>query len=198
MNFFQYPKPVLGIAAFSGTGKTQLLKELLPRLKQSGVRVGVIKHAHHDVDIDKPGKDSYEMRQAGATPVVLASDKRIAVMIEKTEPASSSIDELLTYIDPETVDLVLVEGYKELDYKKLFLFRHQIKDRFQELDEKICSIMNHENTLAIITDVDTNTIAAKLETEKTIININHPEDVTTFILNYMQTETKHDQSNPLL
>jgi len=192
MNTFQYPKPVLGIAAFSGTGKTQLLTTILPQLKQSGLRVGVIKHAHHDVDIDKPGKDSYEMRQAGATPVVLASDKRIAVMIEKPESVSSSIDELLSYINPESVDLVLVEGFKELKHKKLFLFRHQIKDRFQELDEKTCSIMNHENTLAIITDVDKNTIASKLDTEKSIININHTEDVTAFILNYMQTETKHD------
>lgn len=192
MNPFHYPKPVLGIAAFSGTGKTQLLKALLPRLQLSGVRVGIIKHAHHDVDIDKPGKDSYEMRQAGATPVVLASDKRIAVMIEKPVPASSDIDELLTYINPESVDLVLIEGFKELDYKKLFLFRHQIKGRFQELDEKVCSIINHENTLAILTDVDTNTISEKLETKKPIININHPEDITSFILNYMQTETKHD------
>lgn len=78
-----YAKPVLGIAAFSGTGKTQLLTQLIPALKQSGLRVGIIKHAHHDIDIDKPGKDSYQIRQAGATPVVLASDKRIAVMIEK-------------------------------------------------------------------------------------------------------------------
>jgi len=192
MNTFHYPKPVLGIAAFSGTGKTQLLTKVLPQLKLAGVRVGVIKHAHHDIEIDKPGKDSFEIRKAGATPVVLASDQRIAVMIEKPQPKNESIDELLQYIHPESVDLVLVEGYKELDYKKLFLFRHQLKGRFQEMDEQICTIMNHENTLAIITDADKHSVSEKLNTEKNIININQIEEVTRFILNFLQTETKHD------
>ena len=61
-----FPKPVLGFAAFSGTGKTTLLKQLIPLFRQQGIRVALIKHAHHDFDIDIPGKDSYELRKAGA------------------------------------------------------------------------------------------------------------------------------------
>ena len=61
-----YAKPVLGFAAFSGTGKTTLLKQLIPQLAERGIRLGVIKHAHHNFDIDKPGKDSYRLRKAGA------------------------------------------------------------------------------------------------------------------------------------
>lgn len=189
---FDYPKPVLGIAAFSGTGKTQLITQLIPLLKQRNVRIGVIKHAHHDVDIDKPGKDSFEMRKAGATPVVLASDKRIAVMIEKEQEKASSIEELLTYINPDSIDLVLIEGYKELDYNKLFLFRHQVKGRFQDIDEAVLKIMNHQNTMAIVTDCDEAPLLERLQQQKPVININQIEDVTQFILDYIKTETRHD------
>lgn len=189
MSVINYQKPVLGIAAFSGTGKTQLLTQLIPALKQSGLRVGVIKHAHHDVDIDKPGKDSYQIRMAGATPVVLASDKRIAVMIEKNEASPSSIDDLLSYIKPETVDLVLIEGYKELDHAKLFLFRHNIKDRYQEIDEASLHIMNNDNTLAIVTDIKKSELEKHLQTDKTILDINNIDDVTHFILEYLTHHT---------
>ena len=182
MSVINYAKPVLGIAAFSGTGKTQLLTQLIPALKQSGLRVGVIKHAHHDIDIDKPGKDSYEIRQAGAIPVVLASDKRIAVMIEKSEKCPSKIEDLLSYIDPETVDLVLVEGYKELDHQKLFLFRYDIKGRHQAIDDSIKNIMNQESTLAIVTDLDKQSLSEYLLTDKEILDINNINDVKNFIL----------------
>ena len=72
----EFAKPVLGFAAFSGTGKTTLLKQLIPLLAAQGVRVGVVKHAHHNFDIDKPGKDSYELRQAGARQMLVASSRR--------------------------------------------------------------------------------------------------------------------------
>lgn len=186
MPTLNYAKPVLGIAAFSGTGKTKLLTQLIPALKQTGLRVGVIKHAHHDVDIDKPGKDSYEIRKAGATPVVLASDQRIAIMIEKSEVAPSKIDDLLSYIKPETVDLVLIEGYKELDHPKLFLFRHNIKNRHQEIDDSIKRIMNQQNTLAIITDLQKESLSEYLLTDKTVLDINDIEDIKRFILNYLK------------
>lgn len=186
MSCIKYEKPVLGIAALSGTGKTQLLTQLIPALKQTGLRVGAIKHAHHDIDIDKPGKDSYEVRKAGATPVVLATDKRIAVMIEKEEPHHSDLNELLAYIKPESVDLVLIEGYKELDHDKLFLFRHHIKNRQQEIDDSISAIMNHKNTLAIVTDIEKHEIAKHLLTDKVVIDINQIDTIKTFILNYLK------------
>ncbi len=74
--------PVLGIAAWSGTGKTTLLVRVLPLLRARGLRVGLVKYTHHDVDVDTPGKDSYELRVAGASPVLLASPLRQAMMTQ--------------------------------------------------------------------------------------------------------------------
>ncbi|HFT2274173.1 TPA: molybdopterin-guanine dinucleotide biosynthesis protein B, partial [Providencia stuartii] len=71
--------PLLGITAYSGTGKTTLLKKVIPLLRQRNVRVGLVKHTHHDMDVDKPGKDSYELRKAGADQTLVASQKRWAL-----------------------------------------------------------------------------------------------------------------------
>ena len=83
--------PVLGFAAYSGTGKTTLLVRLLPLLKLQGLRVAMIKHTHHDFDIDQPGKDSYELRKSGANQVLLASDKRSALLTEYDEESEPDI-----------------------------------------------------------------------------------------------------------
>lgn len=72
--------PLLAIAAWSGTGKTTLLKKLIPALCEHGIRPGLIKHTHHDMDVDKPGKDSYELRKAGAAQTLVASQQRWALM----------------------------------------------------------------------------------------------------------------------
>ena len=74
--------PVLGFAAWSGTGKTTLLRKLIPALRASGLRIGIIKHAHHTFDVDQPGKDSYELRHAGAQRVLIGSRRRWALMVE--------------------------------------------------------------------------------------------------------------------
>lgn len=74
--------PILGFAAFSGTGKTTLLTQLIPILKQKGLRIGLIKHSHHDFQIDQPGKDSFRLREAGASPVMLVSTHRRAIITE--------------------------------------------------------------------------------------------------------------------
>ncbi|HSN22716.1 MAG TPA: molybdopterin-guanine dinucleotide biosynthesis protein B, partial [Methylomicrobium sp.] len=79
-------KPILGFAAPSGTGKTTLLTQLIPLLKQQGLRVGLIKHSHHSFDIDHPGKDSHRLRMAGASPVMLVSRYRYAIMHEFEVP----------------------------------------------------------------------------------------------------------------
>ncbi len=76
------PIPLLGIVAYSGTGKTTLLKQLIPWLRQRGIRTGLIKHTHHDVDVDTPGKDSFELRKAGADQTMVASNSRWALMTE--------------------------------------------------------------------------------------------------------------------
>ena len=118
-----YPKPVIGFAAYSGTGKTTLLQQLIPLLKQKGLRTGVIKHAHHDFDIDQPGKDSYQLRQAGASPMLISSSKRMALMIDYEIEKEPELDVLINTINPDTVDIILVEGFKHWDIPKIELHR---------------------------------------------------------------------------
>jgi len=114
---------VLGFAAFSGTGKTTLLKQLIPLLKDQGLRVGLIKQSHHDVDIDQPGKDSHVLRLAGASPVMLCSPFRRAVITEHGERRERSLAEELAYFDQASVDLILVEGFKQERFPKIELHR---------------------------------------------------------------------------
>ncbi|GIX21639.1 MAG: hypothetical protein KatS3mg121_0422 [Gammaproteobacteria bacterium] len=119
-----WPVPVIGFAAYSGTGKTTLLKAVLPRLRARGLRIGMIKHAHHQFDIDKPGKDSYELRRAGAQHMLVASSRRWALMVEReVEQPPRLEDHLATLIDSGPIDLVLVEGFKQAPIPKIELHR---------------------------------------------------------------------------
>lgn len=121
-----YPKPVLGFAAFSGMGKTTLLEKLIPQLNQEGVRIAMVKHAHHEFDIDKPGKDSYRLRKAGAHQMLIASSQRQALMTENVSAEEPELDELITRLDLESVDLVLVEGFKHAPFSKIELNRESL------------------------------------------------------------------------
>ncbi|MGE0225079.1 MAG: molybdopterin-guanine dinucleotide biosynthesis protein B [Acetobacteraceae bacterium] len=111
---------VLGIVGWSGSGKTTLLVELLHRLSADGLRVSTVKHAHHGFDMDRPGKDSFRHREAGAHEVLVASGTRWALLHEHDGP-EPSLSALLQRLDP--VDLVLVEGYKAHPYPKLEVHR---------------------------------------------------------------------------
>lgn len=115
--------PALGMAAWSGTGKTTLLTRLLPLLGARGLRVGLVKHAHHDFEVDTPGKDSYELRQAGANPVLVASRRRWALMAETPEERDPGLWELVARMGPYGLDLVLVEGFKHEAFPKIELHR---------------------------------------------------------------------------
>ncbi len=112
---------VFGIAGWSGSGKTTLLKSLIPTLIGRGLSVSSMKHAHHDFDIDQPGKDSYEHRAAGAREVLISSAKRWALMHELKGDAEPSLDELIARMSP--VDLLLVEGFKWEAHPKLEVHR---------------------------------------------------------------------------
>ena len=123
---FQYMKhsiPVLGFAAFSGTGKTTLLTQLIPLLAQRGIRVSVIKHAHHNFDVDRPGKDSYELRKAGARQMLVASARRWALMSENDTVGDPRLDELIKHLDSDSIDMVLVEGFKHVPFTRIELHR---------------------------------------------------------------------------
>ncbi len=113
---------VIGFAGFSGSGKTTLVEALIPALKFRGLRVSVVKHAHHKFEIDHPGKDTYRHREAGAFEVVVASDRRLALMREFEQPARLTAHQLLAELY-EGVDWVLVEGFKESDLPKIEVWR---------------------------------------------------------------------------
>ena len=112
---------VFGFAGYSGTGKTTLIERLIPRLIGSGLRVSVIKHAHHAFDIDTPGKDSHRHREAGASEVLITSGQRWVLMHELRGEPEPGLDAQLARFAP--CDLVLVEGYKYAAIPKLEVYR---------------------------------------------------------------------------
>lgn len=112
---------VFGIAGYSGSGKTTLLEKLIPQFTARGLNVSVIKHAHHGFDIDRPGKDSYRHREAGASEVLLSCNDRWALMHERRQGSELTLDELLAHLSP--CDLVLVEGFKQEPIPKLEVYR---------------------------------------------------------------------------
>ena len=112
---------LIGLAGWSGSGKTTLLAKLLPVLIARGRSVSTLKHAHHEFDIDKPGKDSHTHRLAGAREVLISSARRWALMHELRGEPEPPLRELLTHLSP--VDLVIVEGYKTHDHPKLEVHR---------------------------------------------------------------------------
>lgn len=162
-----FPKPVLGFAAYSGTGKTTLLVKLLPLMKLQGLRIATIKQTHHDFDIDKPGKDSYELRKAGADQVLLASDKRCALMTEYEEETEPDLKSLVSQLDLDNIDLILVEGFKHMPFAKIELHRTSLG---KELIFK-----NDKSVIAVASDKPLETGGLPL------LNISVPEEVAGFI-----------------
>jgi molybdopterin-guanine dinucleotide biosynthesis adapter protein len=112
---------VIGLAGWSGAGKTTLIAKLIPVLNARGLSVSTLKHAHHAFDVDRPGKDSYVHREAGATEVLVASSNRWALMHELRGAAEPSLDQLLTRLS--AVDLILVEGFKRDPHAKIEVHR---------------------------------------------------------------------------
>lgn len=167
-----YAKPVIGFAAWSGTGKTTLLRQLIPLLKLKGLRIAVIKHAHHDFDIDQPGKDSYELRQAGACPMLISSDQRMALMIDHAEPGEPDLEELINYINPDKVDAILVEGFKHWDMPKIELHR--------SATGKALLFPEDRNIIAIAHDgnIDQHTDLPRLD-------LNNTSEIAEFLFNFI-------------
>ncbi|WP_323794685.1 molybdopterin-guanine dinucleotide biosynthesis protein B [Nisaea sp.] len=112
---------IFGLVGWSGSGKTTLLVKLLPELVARGVRVSTMKHAHHAFDVDKPGKDSFEHRAAGASEVLVTSANRWALMHENRGTPEPTIEELVQHMSP--VDLLIIEGFKDHAHDKMEIYR---------------------------------------------------------------------------
>ncbi|TAN65011.1 MAG: molybdopterin-guanine dinucleotide biosynthesis protein B [Methylobacter sp.] len=164
--------PVLGFVAASGTGKTTLLVQLVPILKRNGLRIGLIKHSHHDFEIDRPGKDSFRLREAGASPVMLVSQYRRAIITEFTPAKEPGLDDQLKQFDQSELDLILVEGFRAEKFPKIELHRSSL--------EKPLLYPNDPDIIAIATD-------AALETPSYLmqLDLNRPDMIAAFIQNHV-------------
>ncbi|MGR8933562.1 MAG: molybdopterin-guanine dinucleotide biosynthesis protein B [Gammaproteobacteria bacterium] len=162
--------PVLGFAAYSGTGKTTLLTRLIPLLKQRGLRIGLIKHSHHSFNIDQPGKDSFRLREAGASPVMLISKIRRAVITDFDAEQEPLLDEQLQFLDQSQLDLILVEGFKHEHFPKIELYRPALN---------VPLLFPHDpSVIALATDTP-----LPLPTSVMLLDINDPPMIADFICN---------------
>lgn len=168
------PAPLLGFCAFSGVGKTTLLLKLIPALTARGLRLAVIKHAHHNFDIDHAAKDSYRLRHAGSTQMLISSSRRWALMRELSENEHElTLPELAAQIDFDCADLVLVEGFKNAAIPKIELHRPGLGHPL------ICE--NDKNVIAVAADQDC-PVPQHLEH----LDINQSEQISAFICNYFK------------
>jgi len=161
--------PILGFAAASGTGKTTLLTALIPVLKQRGLRIGLIKHSHHSFQIDLPGKDSFRLREAGASPVMLVSKRRRAIITEIAPEREPKLDDELKHFDQSELDLILVEGFKAEQFPKIELHRTSLKQPL--------IYPGDPDIIAVAADT-----ARELPGYLTLLDINQPEMIAEFIL----------------
>ncbi|WP_413701222.1 molybdopterin-guanine dinucleotide biosynthesis protein B [Psychromonas sp. KJ10-10] len=125
-----FPVPLLGFVAFSGTGKTTLLEKLIPLLCEQGVNVALVKHSHHNIELDKPGKDSYRLRKAGACQLLLAGTERALLFHEYGQKEDRKLIDQLCLLDTQKLDLVLVEGYRNESFNKIELHRMALNKPF--------------------------------------------------------------------
>lgn len=170
--------PLLGFCAYgSGVGKTTLLTSLIPVLTLHGLRISVIKHAHHTFDIDHPGKDSFRLRESGAVQMLLGSRHRWALMTElsridnapETEP---TLAQLLPHIDATLTDLIVVEGFKNEPIPKIEIFRPALnKPLLAETDP---------NIIAIASD-------APVVSGLPVLDLNNPVEIAEFVLQWLKT-----------
>ncbi|MDH4395141.1 MAG: molybdopterin-guanine dinucleotide biosynthesis protein B [Limnobacter sp.] len=164
---------VFGFAGFSGVGKTTLVEQLIPLLIAKGIRVSVIKHAHHDFDIDKPGKDSHRHREAGAFEVLITAGKRWVLLHELRNEPEPTLSEQLGRLSP--CDLVIVEGFKKASIPKIEIWR--------KANSKPLMYPEDQNIIAVATD-------EQLDTGKLpLLPLNDPPAIAQFIVKTFLTDT---------
>lgn len=161
---------VVALAGFSGSGKTTLAEQLIPALKLRGLRVSVVKHAHHKFDIDHPGKDTWRHREAGAFEVVAASRHRMVLMREFEQPAELGVHALLAEVY-SGVDWVLVEGFKDCNLLKIEVWRPVVG--------KAALYPNDPFVVAIATDSPGDLPEA---TQRPVLDLSHADDVAAWLV----------------
>lgn len=167
-DFSHFPIPLLGFAAFSGTGKTTLLELLIPLLVAQGLKVALVKHSHHDIELDKPGKDSYRLRQAGASQVVLAGPHRAILFCEYGQAQESKLCDQLALLQTDALDLVLVEGFRDQPFDKIELHRSALNNPFL--------FKNDQSIIAVACD-------HKIETGcLPLLDLNDIEQISHFVI----------------
>lgn len=169
---------VVGFSGYSGSGKTTLVEQLIPALKKRGLRVSVVKHAHHKFDIDQPGKDTYRHRQAGAFEVVVASSNRLALMREFEQPFALTVHQLLAELH-EGVDWVLVEGFKDSDLLKIEIWRAPSAD----YEGKPARYIDDVFIVAIATDAPDQLPEATL---RPVLDLNNADAVADYLISHQE------------
>lgn len=164
--------PILGFAAFSGVGKTTLLTQLIPLLKQKNLRIGLIKHSHHNFNIDKPGKDSFRFREAGADSVMLISRQTRALITEMPIEQEPDLNQQFLHIDQSNLDLILVEGFKAEAFPKIEIHRPSLKKPLLYPDDN--------NIIAVASDIPM-VVPAGLPN----LNLNRASDIVDFIFEHI-------------
>ena len=165
---------ILGLAGWSGSGKTTLISNLIPQLKNINISVSTLKHAHEGFDIDKPGKDSYVHRESGAREVLISSNKRFALMHEyKNE--EMNLNSLIKKLIP--VDLILVEGWKKENIKKIEVYRKETnKPLLYNKDKNIIAIATNDKSIKI--------------KKMTVLDLNNYGQIAKFIYQLIKKEIK--------
>ena len=158
-----------GFAGWSGSGKTTLIEKLIPRLVARGLRVSLIKHAHHSFDVDQPGKDSYRHRQAGASEILVTSSRRWVLMHELRGAQEPSFDEQIKHLSP--CDLLFVEGFKFAPIPKLEVWRAETGEGLLH--------PNDPHIVAVASD-------AKVDTRLPLLNLNDHAAIEDFIVKHLK------------
>ena len=170
-DLYSFPVPLLGFAAYSGTGKTTLLEQLIPLLIEQGLTIALVKHSHHDIEMDKPGKDSYRLRKAGASQVVLGSPQRTIIFKENVQQTEPRLIEQLNCLDVNELDLVLVEGFRHEKFAKIELHRPSLGKPLLYPDD--------QSIIAIASD-------QPISTTLPILNINDIQQINAFVLEHLK------------
>ena len=170
-DLYSFPVPLLGFAAYSGTGKTTLLEQLIPLLIEQGLTIALVKHSHHDIEIDKPGKDSYRLRKAGASQVVLGSPQRTIIFKENVQQTEPRLIEQLNCLDVNELDLVLVEGFRHEKFAKIELHRPSLGKPLLYPDD--------QSIIAIASD-------QPISTTLPALNINDIQQINAFVLEHLK------------